>query len=191
MKRQDKITRKRKEEISISRAARDTAGSVEYDRKAAILDAALRNLGKAMEEAEKEKPKEKIKLDIPSGVLYDDEEIVPLTDEEVIKQAFTTSIREDEKEAFTTVDTFESDVLEIDGVVVIIRAAKRSKAHRYTYKLKCSDKNTVAYFAAQRIKRVLDSVYEFEIPCWDGDRDMTLGELREKQKLIYTEATVY
>lgn len=187
MKRPGRVTRKQKEMDAIKRAAQGVVGDIEFDKKGAIIEAALAALEKRKDDTEEEPvEKEKIVLDLPTEDLISGGDDEPLTDEEIKKLAFTTSIKEDEKEKYYTVDAFEKNVLDVEGVVVIVRATHRAKILRYPHHKKINGSS----LGVSLLSRLYDTSddYSYEIPGYDTDSEMTVDDIIEVQKVLRNKA---
>ena len=204
MKREKKMTRARKEELSkISRASKNVANSVDYDRKGAIIDEAFRQL-----EEKKAEPvqREKIKLPLAdiddsmdaSGVQHNNIASTPeasgntiecihntLSNTEAINH-FNTNLSERSDIHYCTVKQFENDIMIIEGIQIYVRAAINATIRKYNHKKQYGDANTVMSFM-KRLSRETSFRYTFEIPGWDRSEEMTMESLKNIQSIFIQE----
>ena len=209
------MTRARKEELSkISRASKNVANSVDYDRKGAIIDEAFRQL-----EEKKAEPlqREKIKLPLADTGSSEDatgvsfiEPIHPLTPAEVVEAAngkvfdktletishvinnpvhvdhFFTNLEEKVNANYYTVGQFEKDIMIIEGIQIYVRAVTNATIRKYNHKKQYGDNNTVMSFL-KRLSRETSFRYTFEIPGWDRSEKMTIESLKSIQSIFIQE----
>ena len=204
MKRAKKMTRAQKEELSkISKASKNVANSVDYDRKGAIIDEAFRQL-----EEKKAEPvqREKIKLPIAdmddstdaSGVQHNDIASTPEASDNTIEcihntlsnteaiNHFNTNLSEKSDKYYCTVKQFENDVMAIEGIQIYVRAAINATIRKYNHKKQYGDANTVMSFL-KRLTRETSFRYTFEIPGWDRSEKMTIESLKNIQSIFIQE----
>lgn len=178
MKRAKKITRAQKEEFAkMNNMSKAIVDSIDYDRKGAIIDKALRELD---QEKPEEVPREKIILPETESETSEEQEPEPSETSDAYK-CFTTSIAEKDKEFYYTVREFEKDVLLIDGIRVYVRASKVAKIRKYPFKKAAAKSTLVSRFIANRLMRTTDSLYEFELPGYEKGRDITVNTLESYQ----------
>lgn len=204
MKRAKKITRAQKEELSkISRASKNVANSVDYDRKGAIIDEAFRQL-----EEKKAEPiqREKIKLPLAdmddstdaSGVQHNNIASTPEASDNTIEcihntlsntetiNHFNTNLSEKSDTYYCTVKRFEDDIMIIEGIQIYVRAATNATIRKYNHKKQYGDDNTVMSFL-KRLSRETSFRYTFEIPGWDRSEEMTMESLKNIQSIFIQE----
>ena len=196
MKRQKKLTRAQKEELSkINRASKNVADSVDYDRKGAIIDEAFRQL-----EQKKAEPvqREKIKLPQANMVEPTDTNAVAqeaatttkcinnaLSNTEAINH-FNANMSEKEDSNYCTVKQFEKDIMIIEGIQIYVRAAIYANIRKYNHKKQYGDSNTVMSFL-KRLSRETSFQYTFEVPGWDRSEKMTMESLKNVQSIFVQE----